>query len=130
MTAREEYNKQIAEKNRQDAEKNRQDAEKNKRDAEENERAIHQIEIDSIAIDEGYDELENEKEDFRQYKKRKVAEFDMIVDKEANRRAVKKAEEILQKEDMKRKNEKLGNKIYNGSASSSTYSPNLKDRFK
>ena len=86
------------------------------------------------SIDEGLDELdkeraefEKEKEDFRQYKKRKVAEFDMIVDKEADKRAIKKAEEILQKEDMKRKNEKLGNKIYNGPAPSPT---NLKDRFK
>ena len=85
-------------------------------------------------MDEGFDkeraEFEKEKEDFRQYKKRKVAEFDMIVDKEADKRAVEKAEEILQKEDMKRKNEKLGNKIYTGPSPSPTYSSNLKDRFK
>ena len=54
----------------------------------------------------------------------------MIVDKEADKRAIKKAEEILQKEDMKRKNEKLGNKIYTGPSPSPTYSSNLKDRFK
>lgn len=123
-----------AEMNKQDAEKNRQDAEKNKRDAEENERARHQLEIDSVSIDEGFDKLdkeraefEKEKEAFRQYKKRKVEEFDMIVDKEADKRAVEKTKAILQKEDMKRKNEKLGNNIYNGSAPSPT---NLKDRFK
>ncbi|MBQ5320352.1 MAG: hypothetical protein J6K17_14780 [Oscillospiraceae bacterium] len=125
------------EMNKQDAEKNRQDAEKNKRDAEENERVRHQLEIDRASMDEGLDkfdkeraEFEKEKEDFRQYKKRKVAEFDMIVDKEADKRAIKKAEEILQKEDMKRKNEKLGNKIYTGPSPSPTYSSNLKDRFK
>jgi hypothetical protein len=35
-----------------------------------------------------------------------------------------------EKEDMKRKNEKLGNKIYNDPVPSHNYSSNLKDSFK
>ncbi len=126
-----------AEMNKQDAEKNRQDAERNKHIAEENERARKQLEIDRISIDEGLDELdkdraefEKEKEAFRQYKKRKIEEYETIVDKESDKRAVEKAKVILQKEEMKRKKEKMSKNIYTGTSPSPTYSSNSKERFK
>ena len=97
-------------------------AEESKLEAEANKQARKQIEADNAAAAErnailikGFEELEEEKEEFREYQKRKNEEFDERV----NRAADKKVEEILDKMDMERKKVRMGEKIYNGSGGSS-----------
>lgn len=110
-------------------------AEENKLEAEANEQARKQIEADNAAAAErnailikGFEELEEEKKEFREYQKRKNEEFDERV----NRAADKKVEEILKKMDMERKKERMGETIYSGSGDSSQdyYSPKLRKKIK
>lgn len=117
------------------AEENKREAEKNKQEAEANEQARKQIEADRASADErnailikGFEELEEDKEEFREYQKRKNEEFDELVEKAAD----KKVNEILTKMDMERKKARMGENIYNGSGGSSQdyYSPKLRKRFK
>lgn len=111
------------------AEENKREEEKNKQEAEANEQARKQIEADRASADEryailikGFEELEEDKEEFREYQKRKNEEFDELVEKAAD----KKVEEILKKMEMERKKVRMGEEIYSGSGGSEReYSANL-----
>lgn len=98
------------------AEENRREEEKNKQDAEANEQERRQNEADRASITERNAILIKKEEEF---------------DERVKKAAEKKVNEILKKMDMKRKKERMGEKIYNGSGDSEReYSPDLGKRFK